>query len=781
MKSLNEKNDELKNEILRYFTFWHYYLAFTVASILLALVYLRYADYQYRSFAKIEIIDKAQDSEMALPTAMTIFNRSMINLENEIGVLGSFKLHSQVVNKLKSNLLFFTNGNIKSTQNHKSEWFEDYVLDLNFDVDTIQKSKSFRFTFSNKIFKVYEYDSGNDIVNSYEFESLDTRSKSHKLPFQIKISGDVDEFDKTLHINNFDFTVDEFVERVKLNVVGSESEQLNLSIDHSNPIVGNEYLSTLISQFDYDGINDRQMEYKRTMDFVDSRSVFLAQELEIIENSKQSFKEENRLTDIMKDAEVNVMQSVTYDSELFKSKSQKDLGLMLLDAINKNDYNLMPVNIGLENDNINNLISDYNTLIKNRNKFLLSAGLKNTYVKSLEKEINDISNNVIYSIENYLSSLNKTIKNIENKEKEFELINSSLPEKEKILRKIERELEVKEALFLLLLQKREEAAINYAVIKPSIKIIDLPRNSYSPVKPNKAFILLGSFLFGFISLSSILYLKFFFDDKIHTKKHILDYLDIPILAEIPHSESNIRDNIVSSTSRNIIAEGIRMITANLNFVLESKIKNSIGKVLIVTSSIKGEGKTLISANLASILTGKYEKVCLLGADLRNPQIHKLINQQKSVRGLSDYMYNENVNWRDLIIKNEKLDIVLSGTIPPNPTEMLSSEKFKFLIDELKSNYDYIVIDTAPCVLVSDTFEIAKLSDSCIYVVRSNYTKKTLLDFIKTCHENKKLPRLNLVLNDVGISSEYGYKYGYQYGYNYAYNYGYQYGYKKDED
>ena len=194
-----------------------------------------------------------------------------------------------------------------------------------------------------------------------------------------------------------------------------------------------------------DGITDRQSEYKRTMEFVDSRSTFLAKELEIIEQRKQSYKEENRLTNVIKDAEVNVMQSISYDSELFKATSQRDLALMLLDVAKQNNFDLMPVNIGLENENINNLIIEYNNVIKNRNKFLISAGTKNAYVNNLEKEIISISKNISFSIENYLSSLNKLIDNIESKEKEFETVYATLPEKEKFLGKL-KELEVKESL-----------------------------------------------------------------------------------------------------------------------------------------------------------------------------------------------------------------------------------------------------------------------------------------------------------------------------------------------
>ena len=218
-----------------------------------------------------------------------------------------------------------------------------------------------------------------------------------------------------------------------------------------------------------------------------------------------------------------------------------------------------------------------------------------------------------------------------------------------------------------------------------------------------------------------------------------------------------------------------MIIANLNFILFDKKKISSNAIL-VTSSIKGEGKTIVSTNLASILSSKFDKILLVGADLRNPQIHKFLKVDKSVQGLSDYIYRDNIDWKKLLIKNDKLDILLSGTIPPNPTELLSSKKFSDFISEVKEIYDYVIIDSAPCILVSDTFEISKQIDTTVYVLRSNFTDIKLCDFINECNVKGKLSNINLVLNSVGNSKLYGYQYGYQYGYRYGYRYGYNYGY-----
>ena len=196
----------------------------------------------------------------------------------------------------------------------------------------------------------------------------------------------------------------------------------------------------------------------------------------------------------------------------------------------------------------------------------------------------------------------------------------------------------------------------------------------------------------------------------------------------------------------------------------------------MTSSIKGEGKTLVSVNTASVLSHRSNKVLLIGADLRNPQIHKFINLDKEKKGLSDYIYLDGEKWEDLLIKHDNFDIILSGTIPPNPTELLGSEKFKNFIDNVKNIYDYVVIDSAPCLLVSDTFQISKFVDLSLYVIRSNFSELKLCDYISELKESDKLKNICIVLNGVGNSATYGYRYGYQYGYVYNYKYGYNYGY-----
>ena len=614
-----------------------------------------------------------------------------------------------------------------------------------------------------------------------------TYGSKNNLPFDLSIDdiSNIDSRERILKIYPLEKFVLDTKKNIKVTQTGKESEQLTLTYNHTNSKIAREYLDKLISLFDFDGVIDRQLEHKRTMEFAESRSQFLMVELNQVEETLQNFKEKNDLTSIELDASNNLSQELFYNNELFNAISQKDLLNLLKNVILEDKLRLLPINIGLENSEINSLILIYNNLINERNKLVSGgAGVNNNFVKNIDNQLDNYYNNLISSIDNYNQNLDLSITNLRSKENELSGFSKGIPKNQKVLRSIQRELEVKESLFLLLLQKREEAAINYAVVKPSIKVVDYSLSEAYPNKPSvKGVIFFSSLISIFLPLA-FLYFWFLFDDKIHTKDQLLSEIgnDIPIIGEIPYIKSEIDQKvIVNSATRTPLAESLRMIIANLRFVLLNDNENNKKNIILVTSSVKGEGKTLISVNTAATLSNNSNKVLLIGADLRNPQIHKFLSVDKSHKGLSDYIYKNEYNWEDFIVSYEDFDILLSGTIPPNPTDLLLSKKFSDLLKVLKQKYDYVIIDSAPTLVVSDTFTISKYIDYTIYVVRASHTRKSAVNFINDIKNRDKLPGLNLVLNSVGNSRAYGYNYNYEYGYNYNYGYGYGYSYDKDDE
>ena len=782
MRTRNEI--DLSKLIPRYLSFWPYFLTSVILFLIGAFIYLRYATYYYDSNASIEILDKAQDSEMALPTAMTVFNRSMINLDNEIGRLSSYNLNSSVVKELKSNIKFYSVGTIKTTEDHYSEFFPEYSFDLLQDSESISTYSKYDIIIEQGKMNIEHVDLSGEIVDSYSFPSLNTSSIDHNLPFNLHVKSwnGKNKVNKEIIIYPFQNIVQEFIDIISVsqtqkfagNNYSRGSDQISFSIRHPNKKISVDYLNKLINLFDLDGIEERQLEYKRTIDFVDIRSKLLKKELEVVENNLLNFKKSNGLTDIKTNTSVTIDQQYFYDSDLFKSESQKSLLEFLKNELFIKNYELLPINFGLDDPSINELIGLFNTKAQERYRLLnTGAGKKNPIVLNLQSQLDNYYINISESIENYYQTLELNISKIKSKEDEISDFYADIPKNEKILRSINRELEVKEALYLLLLQKREEASINFAVVKPTIKIIDFARSSFNSVYPSKSFILILAIMTGILMPLIIISLIMFFDNKIHIKEDLKE-LDIPVIGELPYikkiDEQNII-NIFKSKSRHTLIESIRMVIANLKYSLSTD--SNLANVILVSSSIKGEGKTIVSTYLANTLTLSKNKVLLIGADLRNPQIHKFYKFEKSkVKGLSDYLYNVNIDGKSLIKKFGKLDILPSGPIPPNPSELLESPRFPELVEELKNNYDYIIIDSAPCLLVADTLKIPNIYDASIFVVRSNHSTTNILSFISDLKKDKKFRNLNLVLNGIGNSSTYGYKYSYQYGYNYGYGYSY---------
>ena len=782
----NNQQINLRDEVVRYLTFWPYLLLLVAFLVSGAFLYLRYATYLYKTSAVIEIIDEAQDSEMALPTELTVFNRSMINLENEINILNSFNIHKDVVSKSQANVIYYKIGNIKTSLAAKNTWIKDYELNFKIDTDTISSPLFFSFVINDKKLVISEYNSSDDLINQFYFESLSTVDQNHSLPFDIEIKSFDDDYqERRINVYPVKDIANQLKSQLEIQQLGIDSDQLTLTMTHENYNVAEDYLNELLIAFDNDGINDRKLEYQRTIEFVNERELILKKELEVVELRKQNFKQANNLSDLSVDAVNNIDLKYSYNSEIFQAESQRTIAVYLLESLSNKKYDYLPINIGLENFDLNNVIVDYNKIVSQRNKYLSEAGPDNVLIKSIQSELENLISNISASIQNYLTSIDLKIDNLKSKEFEFESSYSRVPENEKTLRSIERELTIKEALYLLLLQKREEAAINLAVVRPTIKIIDYPITNLVPQSPNPRLTYLYAIFFSIFFYFLFLYLRFTLDNKIHNKEQLVNRLnpEIPVICEIPFiSDKSLlkSDSQQIESSRSVLSESIRMLISNLRFFnldSESEIKS---KTLVFTSSIKGEGKTLASVNTAIGLANdinKGKKVILLGSDLRNPQVHKSFGVEKSQSGISEIIYNNDYkNYKNYIRKFGELDVLFSGSIPPNPTAMLGSEVYKNLINLLKIDYDYIVIDSAPCLLVSDTFQYLDLADSIIYMFRSNYTDSKITNFINEIYDNKKAKNLKIVFNAVGNSESYGYKYGYQYGYKYGYKYSYNYGY-----
>ena len=766
----SQENEDLdiKREISYYSRFWPYFVLSILFFLASAFFYTRYAPRVFQSNAKIKILD--EDSGLELPTAGFVFNRSNINLENEIEVLSSYIILNRVVNHLNLDTEFFEIGRVQTSQIANLPFHFERLS----SVDTINDYQSYTIKILSNQFHVIDEKN----ANITKIPNFNSSSINHELPFnvhllnEIEISSLVDKQYKVVFVPT-KHAILKLKNSLKISPIGKQSDLLQLSLSGESFELSESILNTTLKVFNYDGIQDRQLISERTINFIDDRFKYLAKELDSVEITYQGFKERNDLVDISSDVALGLEQRTEAEAELFKLENQIELAKLLEESLNDdNGNNLLPSNIGLENKSINSLISDYNLAVLQKDKLLNSAGENNPSLLNLSGSIKELKLIINKSLKVYLQQLMLSKQQFQTRAVFLTSKVSSIPEKERLLKNIVRQQQIKESLYLLLLQKREEAAINLASHRALHKIVEYALTS-SVQSPKKKIIYLELscwvlFPFCFISV-------FMLDTKVHTREDIEKVTtNIPILAEIPEIKKKGSLLFTNPNATSVLAESFRILSANVDYVLPKNDDKSKGKVIFSTSTIKGEGKTFVSLNLSLALASLNKKVLLIGADMRNPQIHTYFGTSKNQLGLSSYLNDASVNWKELLMsgfdKHPKHYTMLSGAIPPNPAHLLTNGRFEQLLAEARTEFDYVIVDTAPTILVTDTLLISKFADVTLFLTKANYTDKKLLKFSKELSESGKIKNMAYVMNSVGAGNSYSYGYGY--GYNYGYSYGY---------
>ena len=567
-----------------------------------------------------------------------------------------------------------------------------------------------------------------------------------------------------LKVYNTERIVNYYREILSIAPKDKDATVIGITLDLPIKAKTQDFLNKLVVVYNQDAINDKNSESKKTKDFIDERIAIIAKELGDVENEKQSFKTENQITDIATETKINLETNAQARARQLEVDSQLELTNALMDYLSKQgDYQILPNNIGLSDASAGNVINSYNQLIIERNRLLENSTAQNPVVIDITKKINSMRFSVMETLSKNRTGLQlERNKYLEEQGKLMSRI-SKVPTQEKLFRSIERQQQIKENLYLLLLQKREETQLSLAVTAPKAKIVDYAHSTEKPVAPKKLIIMLAALLVGIVLPFGVIYIKELLDNKIKTKHDIERLSQTVVLAELPKIRKGESD-IVGRNDLSPMAEAFRILITNMNFMIPKKEK---GKVVFVTSTIKGEGKTFASVNLALTLTNPNRKVIIIGSDIRNPQLQRYDKNSRIYMGLTEFLYDENVTLDKVIHQsnmNSHLDVIYSGAIPPNPTELLTNGRYQVLLETLKPLYDYIIVDTAPLMLVTDTFLFADLADTTLYVTRSNYTEEKLIDFANKNIKANKIKNVGFVLNDVSKSNlGYGNKYGYGYG------------------
>ena len=772
----DEDSFDFSQEFFKFFFFWKYFLISLIVCLSIAFVLNRYSPKVFLTTAKIQILDKKQNN-LEMPSAEDLFSDSKINLENEIEIIKSSTILNEVIANLNLNLFVEEVGDIMTY----------LVTDYPFKIQTkIESDTNLNFSYNLLI------DENNlEIINlknnkTYVFNALHTKGIKHDLPFDIYNINTEKWIENSYNLNFIDSysLIVQLKKSIIVNQVGKNSDIISLNLNNSNSNYSRNILNELIDVYNNDGIRDRQLIHKRTIDFVNDRYEYLAEELESIELEKQTYKVSNNLVDIVANSTISLERNLKSDETLFENENQIFLVKNLLNQLSSLEFKLLPSNIGIESIEVNSLISSYNDLFLEKQKLNTSAGPKNPYVKQINNSLVQLRENIIFSLKSYLSQLNILNDKLTQESNLIQNNVASIPFQERNLRSIERNQQIKEALYLFLLQKGEEAQVSFAVTEPSIKVVEYAVSDNIPISPETRINYLISIILGFLIPFIVIYLIFLFDNKVHSRED-LEKMSLNVLGEIPFFDLTETEKVFSNPEdRSIISESFRMLMSNVRYLQKN---DSESNVILVTSSIKGEGKTLNALNLALSFSSVGKKVLLIGCDLRNPQLHKYINSDKNVPGLVDSLVDSTTDWKNNIINpfdNQSLDFLLSGPLPPNPLNLINNGNIDILLKDARKTYDHIIIDSAPTLLVADTQSLINKSDILIFLTRCNVTDNDVLSHIKKVADESS-PNVGVILNGVGEKNSYGYSYGYRYGYGYnykySYNYGYGYGYEEDKD
>ena len=797
-READDEKIDIQEVLFKYIIHWPWFVGAVLVCLIGAWIYLRMATPVYNISATVLIKDDKKGGNTGGMAGLEELGLSGLisssqNIDNELEVLRSKTLVKEVVNQLNlyvsytdqdefpSKNMYKTSPVIVSLTPQEAEKLSDpMIVEMSLypqgslDVGVTIGDKEYQKHFE-KLPAVFPMDEGTLAF----FQSPDSLM-ANKDTTEESSAQNVRRI--TAKINSLMKVARVYCENLTIEPTSKTTSVAVISLKNSSLQRGQDFINQLLEMYNRNTNNDKNEIAQKTAEFIDERIDIISKELGNTEANLENFKRNAGITDLTSEAQIALTGNAEYEKKRVENRTQISLLEDLRKYIRGNEYEVLPSNVGLQDAALVATIERYNEMLVERKRLLRTSTENNPAIVNLDTSIRAMKSNVQATLDGTLQGMLITKADLDREANRFSRRISDAPGQERQFVSIARQQEIKAGLYLMLLQKREENAITLAATANNAKIIDEAIADDIPVSPKRKIIYLIALVLGVGIPVGIIYLIGLTKFRLEGRADVEKLTTVPIVGDIPLTdEKNEKDGSIAvfENQNNLMSETFRNIRTNLQFMLQND-----KKVILVTSTVSGEGKSFISANLAISLSLLGKKVVIVGLDIRKPGLNKVFRLSTKEKGITLYLANPDTDLMSLVQPsdvNKNLSILPGGTVPPNPTELLARDGLDKAIEILKKNFDYVILDTAPVGMVTDTLLIGRVADLSVYVCRADYTHKVEYTLINELAEEKKLPNICTVINGVDLKRrKYGYYYGYgkygkYYGYGKRYGYGYGYG------
>lgn len=692
-----------------------------------------------------------------------------VNVANEILQFRSKKLMREVVQRVHADVSYQIKDGLRS-----NELYNESPVLVRLPDALAEQNFSFTMTLKDAKTVTLSDFSGIEAKPSYEVALNDTVAIAEGMNVVVTATNYLNDSWLKVPIRVRKLPVESMVNYYK-NALGIQQEEeessiLTLALKDSSPARAEDVLNTLITVYNEEAIKEKNQVAVNTANFINERLIIIERELGNVESNLESFKQRNQIVDIASSAGMYMNESQKYNADAMELETQLRLANFIKDYLTDpgKETDLIPSNTGISDMNIENQISLYNAAKLRRDHLIDDSSVNNPVVQELNNSLRAMKQSIIRAVDNMIVSLNVKRNDAQNREMRAQDRVTAIPTKERQMLSIERQQKIKEALYLFLLNKREENALSQAMADNNARVIDGAEGSNAPISPNRNRILLLGLLIGIALPGAVCLAILFMDTRVHGRKDIEGVTSVPYLGEIPLDKEAMKDSrrkvmAVKEQGDDIISEAFRILRTNMAFLSK---KDKPAQVITFTSFNIGAGKTFVARNLSMSLAYMKKRVVMVDLDIRKGTLSRYFGHYHV--GVTNYLSDNTVNLDDIIQHQDGFDLVPAGILAPNPAELLMDNRLDELMNELRARYDYIIADNVPVGLVADAIIANRVADLTIFVVRAGKLDRRQLPDIEKLYQEKKLKNMALLLNGANLERHgYGYSYGYGYGYGYG--------------